>query len=262
MPFRIALVFPLVGLVAVAAPTPRADDADVRAVLAELALPPLRPGVPDPVPADFRRELDPAAMRERTPDLTLTAVEKNREKYPARAATLDALAAVRKRWPGGPAADARYRETVPAAVTDSVRKAVLDDQEWPALALAELEDAVRDLDRAAPHAAADAPRWRAHHAYVSAHLRLRMAFVMEYNLALGLARRENLPELNSGVDVGWRLVPAAELQSKQDARRLLADAHKRLDAVARDHKGTPWAALAQRDRELWVGLKWEPDGQK
>jgi hypothetical protein len=232
---------------------PKADP-DAKVVLAELALPPLfddGPSVLDRLP------FAAAALKARAADVPVADVLKAPQKYPVRAATLRALAAVREHWPLG-RKDVRAVALVGAPVSERTKRAVADVQQGLAQAQAHLELLLDELDAVAEKAATEVPRWQAHYAYVRAELQLRLAVVNEFNVALARVRTEALPDLPRGA-TGWRLTASDKMAARKEARELYETAAEGFDAVAAAHPGTPWEVLARRSRAALPGLRWEPD---
>src|SRR5262249_40117182 len=126
-----------------------ADDvpaADVKAILDELALPPL--GLLDP--ADPLPSLAPlisrAALKPYAPDASLDDILKDVEKYRLRAAVLRALQAIRDTSLSADPRAPKPFTTLASPVSDKTKKLALDAQGPIALALAKLELTLDDLE--------------------------------------------------------------------------------------------------------------------
>lgn len=235
-------------------PAPKgAPAADVRAIVAELALPPLRPD--DPAPPLARLPFAEAALKPYAADVAVDDVFKNVEKYPVRVAALRALQTVRDVWPLA-GKEQRAVGLLTAPVGDRAKKVIADAQEPVARALARLELELENLDAVAGKRAAETKRWQAHYDFARAELALRTVVLGEYNRALGNVRTETLPDLDGGG--GWRLVPSVKVEGRKDVRDLFAAADAGFARLAADHTGTPWAVLAKRSRAALPGAKWEP----
>jgi hypothetical protein len=143
---------------------------------------------------------------------------------------------------------------------EATRKAqILREQREPGRADAELRDQRETLQELEPEKANEpSPRWRASYDYVVASLDLQRAFLYEYNYMLGQMRKEALPRHDPAKHKHWRLAATAALQSGSEAKKLAADAKKRLEKLAREHVGTPWEVLAKRRTLTAVGLEWQP----
>ncbi|MFM8274637.1 MAG: caspase domain-containing protein [Gemmata sp.] len=235
------------------APPKGAPAADVKAVLAELALPPL---IEDDSSIVERLTFHADALKGHAADVPPEEAMKNTDKYPLRVATLRALQAVRDAWPAG-LREGKGITALSAPVTERGKKPYIDAQEPVALALVRLESELELLAAAVPHRAKETKRWQAHYDYALADLNLRLAVLNEYNLLLARVRTESLPDLPAGAP-GWRLVPAPELKSRREVKALLTRAHEGFARVAAEHEDTPWAVLAKRSRAFTPGLQWEP----
>ena len=66
---------------------------------------------------------------------------------------------------------------------------------------------------------------------------------------------DELPGLGPG-QKGWRLAARDKLNTKE-AREYAAEARQALDRLIAEHKGTPWAVLAKRERLTALGLEWQ-----
>lgn len=143
---------------------------------------------------------------------------------------------------------------------DKVKKSLTkSQQDGPALMLVELQDAHDELEKAGKDRGREpSKRWQAHYDYVLAQLKMRMAFVHEYNSAIAKVKRDELPKLDDQLHNGWRLAAQEKLQSPKEVRDLAADARKLLAKLAAEHSGTPWEVLAKRARTTSLGLAWQP----
>lgn len=226
--------------VGIAPSPPKADDA--AAVYAELGL---------PTPAG-RLPLLSAAYR---PDaLSAEAVRKDADRYPVRAAVLqavDALGKVRKLT-----GKLELHET---EVSDAGKARLVKLQEDIAAAILFLDEASTALaGTAGKRSAEPSKRWRVHHAYLSAAVALQTAHLEELNLAYGSVRAGRLPELDKAAgQTGWRLTPADKMASKPAVRKQDEAARELLRNVIADHPDTPWAALAEADLKAKPGLQWQ-----
>lgn len=224
---------------------------DVKAILSELALPPLGD---DPLSPDFPFSAD--ALKDFAADAILDEILKAPEKYPLRVATLRALQAMRDSWPLG-TKEAKSMTSINAPLNDRIKKLVADAQLPFALAIAKLELELENLQGVADKRAGETKRWQAHYDYAIAQLRLRLVLLNEFNVSLGKVRTETLPDLPPG-SPGWRLVPSDKLQSGKSVRVLLETATEDFNRLANNWKGTPWEVLARRELAVLPGLKWEP----
>lgn len=143
---------------------------------------------------------------------------------------------------------------------EAVKKSLTkSQQDGPALMLVELQDALEVLEKAGKDRGREpSRRWQAHYDYVLAQLKMRMAFVHEYNMVIAKVKRDELPKLDAQLHNGWRLAAQDKIQSPKEVRDLANDARKILAKLAEDHPGTPWEVLAKRARSTALGLAWQP----
>ncbi len=235
------------------APPKGAPAAEVKAILDELALPPLVEGDgPGPI---ARLPYPEAALKGYAADVSVEDILKTAEKYPLRAATLRALQTVRGAWH----LDGKEQKAVAALgapVTDRTKKVVTVAQDSVAITIVELELELSRLEAVADERAKETKRWQAHYDFAVAELRLRLVVLNEYNRALAKVRTDSLPDVPAG-GTGWRLVPGTKIEGKKDVRALFAAADEGFARLAADHKGTPWEVLARRSRAVLPGARWE-----
>jgi len=241
---------------AVLFPVPKSPaTAEVRAILQELALPPLVIGESvDPLP---QLPFDPLTLKPYLPDASIDNIFRDAEKYPLRVVTLRALQTVRDTMRSAGPKDVKLIVSLNSPVTDQVKKTVLGAQAPMAVAIAKLEDELAALEAIEKLRAKEPKRWQAHYDYTVGQLRLRLALLNEYNLALGHVRTESLPELPAG-STGWRLAHTDKMLSKKNVQEMVEAARKAFEAVIAANKGTPWEVLAKRAMLTPPGLRWEP----
>ena len=134
---------------------------------------------------------------------------------------------------------------------------VLEAPAQVALVLPQLEEALQELRELTRDADKEPRRWQANQAYLQAHLMLVIAHLYEYQSALGILRRDP-PELDPKKDRGWRLAPSPRVIGDVEGKKLAREANRLLESLAADHRGTPWELLANRLKELPVGVEWRP----
>jgi Caspase domain len=241
--------------------TPPGAAEDVRQILKELKLPPIQLSMAE----DEKMDLDGVVFFARDklapylPDYrSLAEIRGNPAKYPLRIAVLDTLELLNKEFGSGNAKEA-IRQFYSASATPDAKNRILNEQKKPAQLLLSLQEARRNLEKAGEMRDEEkAKRWQANFDYTHAELLARIAFLEEYNLMLGRIRKDELPELEKGVDEGWRLTPREKLQSPKDVRDLATLAHKEFAKLAKEHAGTPWEVLARREAATSLGLQWQP----
>src|SRR5262249_34605968 len=121
----------------------------------------------------------------------------------------------------------------------------------------ELEEALDDLRAAGKTGRKEekSKRWQANHDYVFARLEAQLAYLYEYDSALGEMRKE-LPEKGPN---GWRLASQKKLSGDSQGRKYMSESGKILDKLVKENAGTPWEVLAKRDKLSNLGLKWQPN---
>src|SRR6185312_3356160 len=190
-------------------------------------------------------------------DVPLTEIRANKEKYPFRIAVLEAYDTIRDVWNGG--ADSKsIREEFTGKSTDAVKKEVLAEQRFPARGIAKLDGALVVLESVAAMRDAEPKRWQAHYDYALAQCKARLAWMHEYNLALGSIRTEVLPPLDEKKGQnGYRLISSEKMKVQTEAK-FAAEAKELYEKIITDYKGSPWAIQAKRDKTFSLGLAWQP----
>jgi len=102
--------------------------------------------------------------------------------------------------------------------------------------------------------------WQAHYDYVLARLYAREAFIYEYTTKLGEIRKDMLPEIDPRRHKGWRLAWHSDPDklTDKDGYAVLKKSRLILARLAKDHQGSPWELVAQRDRASPMARKWVP----
>lgn len=147
-----------------------------------------------------------------------------------------------------------------AAPTDAngLRKALVQEQQEIARRMGQLGDLIEELKKVGTVRGTEASRrWQAHYDYLLARAELQRAALYEYQFVLAEMRREAPPRDPKAHD-GWRLLRQEEQRSDLEGRKHTREAHRLLERIIQEHPGTPWAALARRDRDTPLGLQWQP----
>jgi hypothetical protein len=101
--------------------------------------------------------------------------------------------------------------------------------------------------------------WRATFQYARAQAKARLAFMHEYNVALGLIRTDSLPERDASKgQTGLQLVSVEKMKAKRDVQQIAEAARELFGQIASENPGTPWAVAAKRARAEALGLEWRP----
>ncbi|MFO0849304.1 MAG: caspase family protein [Gemmataceae bacterium] len=224
------------------APPKGASRAEVEQILKRLHLPPIREASSaDDDQTELLLPFPAEVMKDYRPD-----GEADGDKQPHRKAAVDALATIDKEWGRTSTAGVRggLRYEFSGETNDRVKKTIEREQEVPARVIIRMEQTVRRLDELADTLDQEPSKyWRATFQYARAQAKARLAFMHEYNVALGLIRTDSLPTVDAskGQD-GLQLVSVEKMKSK---KKEVADEAKELfGKIATDHKGTPWAVAA------------------
>jgi hypothetical protein len=235
-------------------PTPPAG-ASVADLVAEFALPPITGddvtaelgAFPFPADALLAYKADVSAAEMKMPS--------NKEKYEFQLGVMESFDTIREVW--GDSGRSKLRDSFTGAIDDKLKKEVGREQDYLAIAIPRLEAVVFKLEAYEAKKAAAPKRWQAHYEYALAHAKARLAYLHEYNLALGNIKTEILPARDPKLHDGYRLVSSPTMKVKKE-KQLATEAHELFDQMVTTYKGTPWAIVAKRDRTLSLGLAWQP----
>ncbi|MBA4189825.1 MAG: hypothetical protein C0467_17725 [Planctomycetaceae bacterium] len=244
------------------APVPM-PTGEVDALIREFSVPPLKLfGVDTPLPEFPDR---PGSLKDYKADIPVDDILKNKEKYKARVAVIEAINDVRALWKVSPKGSLRVRESFLGEVTNNLKRDIKNDQNTWAVGVATLEFHNDRLDSLLKERDAQPKRWQAHFDYTRAVVKSRLAYLNEYNLMLGNVLTETLPARNPKTrEDGYRLVTTetARMKSKKDVKQLATEANDLFERIALERKGTPWADQARRDRLVPLGMAWQAYASK
>jgi hypothetical protein len=155
-----------------------------------------------------------------------------------------------------------FREEFAIRNIDQLKRQIVPIQPRLAEIKLDLDETLEVLERAAADRQKEkSPRWRANYDYAKARLLMRVAYVFEYQYMLAEIRTDALPEL-SPMHLGWRLASREKLQAKGEPGKEAKDRARRareiLEAMAKEHRGTPYEILAKRELATALGLEWQP----
>jgi hypothetical protein len=235
------------------------DISVINGIAQEFTVPPIKNDTQDTglTELPFREEI----MKDYKSDVSLNEILNDKEKYKFQARTLEAFQAVRELWvgggdKGGPA----MRDVInKSEINDALKKQISQDLEFWAVGIAKLELITDELDKVGPMKEAQSKRWQAHYEYARAVLKTRLAYMNEYNKLMGDVRTETLPALDK--DKGqtqYRLVSSEKMKSKKEVQKYADDAQEAYNILITQHKGTPWAIQAKREKSFSLGLLWSP----
>ena len=200
-------------------------------------------------------------MKDYTADVPEAEIRGNKEKYKLRAVTLDAFDAIREIWGTSPEAGGlgNLEETIEAPITEATKKKINKGLEAYAIGIAKLELINIELDNVAALKPGETKRWQAHYEYARAVVKSRLAYLNEYNKLMGNVRTETLPQLKTNVGQNsYKLASSEKMKSKKEVQKLAEESQEAFAKLIAEHKGTPWAIQAKRDRSFSLGLVWLP----
>ena len=248
-------------------PPPTAKREEVIAMFKEIGLPPIKA---------VRKETEAQKMADNFPftkeslegygnngpsfEDIQKAPEKYNKDYPLRVATVEALVEMRKLKQGNTADELPERFNSP--ITDADKKKITDKYQRTITTrqaiLEELKDNLEEINK--KRDMEKSKRWLANYDYAYAQVRARLAYIYEYNLALGKVKLETLPELSPSQlkNGGWRLASTQKMISPKEIRDMADEAKSAMTELAKANPNTPWAVLAKAQRSMALGLNWQP----
>lgn len=243
----------------------------VREIFAEMRCPPIKPvGTELASSAEEWENVIPfSAERLRAYDADVGSLAEIVEKpaqYPFRSGVLKALRVLERHGRGEilvgatPKSVGLLREEFTGPANEAAKRTILkEQQQGPAAMYLELEDALQNLEKLGPLKAKEtSKRWQAHYDYVLALLKLRFAYINEYNFALAKIRKDELPPIDPKIHKGWRLASTDKMSSPREVKEVADEARSILTKIIQEHAGTPWEVLAKRERLTAIGLIWQP----
>ncbi len=194
---------------------------------------------------------DPAAMREYRPDWVSQAQYRAAlERLPLRRAVLLAAQITQQNLPGQPSL--RF----PAAGTTEFKQAMERNQEVVARVIYTVDEALEPILAASQYRDRETSRrWQAHYDLIKARLLAVKIRCFEYNWACAQMKVDPKKFSNEKSNA-WQLRPDDEVHYSARAAAAAEEATELLQRVVSEHRGTPWALLAQRELKDPFGFKW------
>ena len=140
--------------------------------------------------------------------------------------------------------------------TDKIKAVILKEQEPLGVAAFKLERTLEIVKAAVKKRDQEtSKRWQANFDFAHARLLARLVYVIEYNYTLARIRAEDLPELAEG-QTGWRVGAAKKINSETKTKNYAKETKVIFGRIQTEYPDTPWALLAQREREIALGVQW------
>jgi hypothetical protein len=230
---------------------------EISVIAREFNVPPIRPDLTDANLAEL--PYLESVMKEYKEDVPLEEILKDKEKYKFRATVLDAFETIRNVWAGDPMSGGlgKLDVTIMAPITDDIKRQINTSLEAYAFGIAKLELSDIQLDGLESMKAGETKRWQAHYEYARAVVKSRLAYLNEYNKLMGDVRTETLPERTPDQD-RYQLASSEKMKSKKEVQMLAEQAQEAYARLITEHKGTPWAIQAKREKNFSLGLVWRP----
>ncbi len=257
---------PLAAKIELTNPPRTANREEIAAMFREIEL----PGIKEAVKLDEGSSVKLAASFPFTKEQlsgyedsgpTFDEIAKNPAKYakeyPLRAATVEAITEMRKLRHTG----MQLREEFRSPINDGTKKDITDNVQKIIATRQSILDELKDNLEAAnkKRETEKSKRWLANFDYAYAQVRVRLAYVFEYNAALGKVKTGQLPELDMAKNqTGWRLASVEKMGSPKDIRDLADEAKNSFAELAKANPHTPWTVMGKSQKNTTLGLKWEP----
>ncbi|MCX8138494.1 MAG: hypothetical protein WHU94_03635 [Thermogemmata sp.] len=249
--------------VVIPSPPKTASPAEVASITSEFQLPPLKDDLGQDNIANF--PFDPQLLAAYRDTTTIQEVMANKERYRLRAAVLQAFDEIRDIWKGNPAGGGtgQLPDVIKAPITDELKKEIFAGLDFYALGIARLELIDTTLDSLESLRDGETKRWQAHYDYARAAVKTRLAFLNEYNKVMGLVRTNTLPNLDPKLGQNqYKLASSNRMRSGKEVERMVQQAREIYARIITEHRGTPWAIQAKREKNLSLGLMWQPSSDK
>ncbi len=144
---------------------------------------------------------------------------------------------------GKPAEETRFKASVESNQKDVAKVFAIVEGDYEAL-----KELGEDVER-------EPKRLQAHYLFLRARLEAQIAYLYEYQSALGSIRKE-FPALEKGHS-GWRLASSSKLRGDRAGKQADKDQKADLKKLIDKYPGSPWAVLARRDMLTALGLEWQ-----
>jgi len=179
------------------------------------------------------------------------------KEHPLRSAAVEALSEMRKLKQDN-AAD-ELPEEFRSPIDDATKKAITDKfQRTIGERQSILEEMRERLDGVAKKRDMEkSKRWLAMYDYAASQVKARLAYIYEYNLAMGNVKTDKLPELEAKHN-GWKLASVQKMTSPKEIRDIADEAKNGFAEIVTNFPNTPWAVMAKAQKNMAFGLKWEP----
>jgi hypothetical protein len=146
--------------------------------------------------------------------------------------------------------------TFPAADGPEFKEAMARNQEIAARTAYTVDAALEPITAVAKvRDREDSRRWQAHYDLIRGRLLAMKIRCYEYNWACAKMKKD-MPKFKNPGSNAWRLVPDEEIHYNQKAASAAKEARTLLERVVREHAGTPWALLAERELKDAFGFRW------
>jgi S1-C subfamily serine protease len=143
---------------------------------------------------------------------------------------------------------------------DKFKQQVLETQKNVAFIQARVLDALEQLrDLSKDRDKDTSVQWRAGYDYYHGKLAAFSAYVAHYNRRLGELRKDP-PKRDPKIHRGWRMAPESKLDAGPEVRRLANEATDVWNKMIKDYRGNEMADRARKEKEIQLGLRWEPTG--
>jgi hypothetical protein len=209
--------------------------------------------------ASNRINFDPAGMREYKPDwISKDKYMAMLNKSPLRHAVMRAALITQQQLPGMPSL------TFPPIDAPSFKDVMTKNQELTARTQYTVDEALGISSRGGEPTIVSvsklrdhetSKRWQAHYDLIRGRLMAAKIRCMEYNLACARLKKD-MPKFSKPDSNAWRLVTDEQVHISEKAAEVAQETEELLKKVVKEHPGTPWALLAQRELKDPFGLKW------
>lgn len=185
------------------------------------------------------------------------APAKYAEEFPLRAAAVEALVEMRKLR--GENAKDELPEEFRSPISDATKKTITDKFQRTITERQGILDELREkLDAVAKKREMEkSKRWLATFDYTMFQVKARLAYIFEYNLAMGNVKTDKLPELEPK-HKGWKLASVEKMTSPKEIRDLADEAKNGFTEIVMTYPHSPWAVMSKAQKNMAYGLKWEP----
>ena len=206
-----------------------------------------------------RHQFDPAVMRNYTPDYRpIPVLERDIQLNKAKLALIQSCSFVEEIAQSRKVLNIAMPNLDFRAENDTVLRRDITEAQKPIADLdASLDQLLRRLEQGEKdRQKVKEARWRASYDLAIGRALALRTRAFGYNAILA-EMKVNPKKFEIAANNKWRLVPSKDINSRIEVKKMASRANEYLSRVIDEHPGTPWALMAERERNAPLGWEWK-----